>query len=282
MAIKIWDGSTDGDVSVAANWTPAVVPVNGDSIVFNGDETNEVDTNMNALAAVNIDQFIVTTDYEPATFGTVANPFEVNDCALFLYSGKVTASYVKFNGTCDIAHVIDTGTGADALHLDGGIISLLYLFAGTVTLDAGLTIDDIYSHYRVSASTDVLLTIAAGVFLTNLSQSGGAITCSSDIGVCIKTGGSLTMSAGDIGQLFNGGGRVAWNASGGTIGRADIRGGELTGAGDPTTKTITDLYCWYGARTDLRNHAANIVITNPVEALGGVVYTEPGASVTFA
>ena len=282
MAIKIWDGSTSGDVNVAANWTPAAVPINGDSIVFNGDETNEVDTNMNALAAVNIDQFIVTTDYNPATFGTVANPFEINDCALFMYSGKVTASYVKFNGTCDIAHIIDAGRGANALHLDGGIITLLAVYSGLVTLDAGLTAEDIYVHYRMNRIGDATLTIPAGVFLNNLTQRGGTVVCSSDVGVIRKSTGTFTQSAGDVGQLFNEGGRFAWNASGGVIGRVEVAGGGFSAAGDPTAKTITDLYPWYGTETDLRNGAANIVVTNPVEALGGVVYTEPGSSITFA
>ena len=289
MAIRVWGGGTNdhptNDMSVANNYSGDAVPVNGDSLIFNGVEGQTSPTaGMNTLAAVNLAELVVTDDFT-GSIGATANHLQVNDVGSFRYSGSGAEAWFQINGTCDVGYILNTASGANACRLDtagAGTISALYCFKGVICLDAPISVGTLYVHYNNAPSTDVGLTIAAGVFLNNVHQHGGEVSCSADFGVGIQSAGQWTQEAGDIVEFYCYGGQLYWNAPAGTLGRAEMRGGTLIGSDDPRARTITDLYVWYGAQADLRNSAANIVVTNPVPSLGGWVWTEPGQQVTFA
>lgn len=60
MAAKKWIGtSTPGDASVGANYSPAGVPITGDSLLIDGTTTQAMDTNLAAMVAVTLTQLTI-------------------------------------------------------------------------------------------------------------------------------------------------------------------------------------------------------------------------------
>ena len=56
MATKLWvgtDSGNEGDLNVAANWSPSGVPSGGDDVVFR-DSDQDADTSLDALSAVEL------------------------------------------------------------------------------------------------------------------------------------------------------------------------------------------------------------------------------------
>lgn len=283
MAVNVWVGTaTDQDWNTVANWSLGAVPVNNDDVVFNGEgaDGNE-DCTANCDPAIVLDSLTVGPDY----IGTIGNPaagLKLSPTSIGNFYYEATGDALCYMDTTITTAIIrNTGTAADPFELDG-VITDLVILRGDVDLVAGANVARLFVSYLRNRSTDVDLTIPAGVFLNTVTVNGSQTTTSSGMGVLYIYGGEVTLEAGDLGQLDIANGTLNYNADGNlyTLGIANIYGGALRATDDPLPKVITAMTVWTGGQADLRNGMNNVSVTNGVDILGGKVFWDPGTNVT--
>jgi hypothetical protein len=82
MATKYWlgdDSGHEGDLNVAANWSPSGVPEAGDSVVFDGRSTENVTDNLDALEALDLAGLTVWSGYT-GTIGSSGSTPMITHC----------------------------------------------------------------------------------------------------------------------------------------------------------------------------------------------------------
>lgn len=233
MATKYWDGSTDGDLNTAANWTPSGVPVAADDLVFDGRTTQAVDASMDTFATVDLGSVMIESGYT-GSIGAVDDPM------IFQCNGTVC---VAGSGT----YYLQCGAGAEA---DADVVKCI-VNGGTVYLSS-------QANDETNAAVWTLVQALAGtLYIQGDSEkgdhggdSGAAITtlwiipvatCTVRIGdkcinykgtdtpmTVVMTGGTLTSSS-SLGEVLFGGGTL-------NFGSASIN--MATGDDDITTLTL--------------------------------------------
>lgn len=285
MAARHWVGGgapNAGDWQQANNWAEGAVPVAADEVYFDRG-AQDVDQGLNN-AAVNLDLLYVSGKYS-GSIGATGTPLLLDQIDDFFYAGVGDEAWFDtadaVNGINN-AVIANSGTGADALHLDG-FIGLLNVLKGKVTLDTGADAQDIEVSYVTSVASDATLSITAACTLAALVQNGGTVTNLSNIT-------TLTVLQGTHTHGVAGGTTTATtiNVSGGTVNyysngaltTLDVRGGVFSATGSRGPFTITNASVWDGGTLNLRNEQLNITVTNGVYQYGsGRLYVDHGQRV---
>jgi len=150
----------------------------------------------------------------------------------------------------------------------------LQIFKGTVEIATGSTLTTYcFIGYTTTQSTDVNLTIAAGVTINcDIYVGGGATECNSASANGIHIfAGSWTHEAGNLSGVVRVYGSGTFNWNGGTVTNALVFGGVFSAADSPLARTLTSARLYLGAAMDLNNGIGNITLTNGVESNGGTL-----------
>ncbi len=251
MATKYWDGSVDGDLNTAANWTSSGVPGAGDDIIFDGRTTQDVDGSLSTFATVDLGSITIQSGYT-GTIGAVATPmeFEVNGT---VYVAGTGTYYLQCDAGADtdgdvVKCIINTSTGTVYLssqandNTNSAVWTEVQVLAGTVYIqgdseksdhggDSGCVITTL-KLIPISGCTvrigDKCVNFKGTDAPMNVIMDGGTLTCSSALGDVQLLGGTLNFGSAtinmataddDITTLTISGGTFNWipQASTGTV-----------------------------------------------------------------
>lgn len=236
-----WNG-TNGDLDAAANYTGGVAPATNESVLFNYG-SQSVDTDMGGLAT--LDELHIYPGYT-GTIGGSGNEL-TSSINTIKHLGVAEAWLEDAAGTTDNVF-IRCATRNTIVHLNGSLMTNVYLLRGTVVIDAGATITNLYIGYVENVETDVTCTITAGATLsTQLQMWGGRITVPITIPTTYMRAGYMDVTLGSSGTLttlYQTGGYINHDAATG-ITTATIGPGTLD-LGD-SAKTVATLYQMPGA-----------------------------------
>ena len=211
---RIWDGSAgDNAIATAANWTPANVPISGDSAVFPGmaaASTKDVaGADFNAILLVNL-------TVEPncyLNFGSAATKLEF-DADHFLYAGR-GQSFIDIQNSTDI--LISSGRSASTgigygMVLTGATNTFARLNPGTgstIGLAPGALDTMTITTMEIASG---LVMLGAGFTTTTVSVEGGDTTSYAGCTTLTVRGGLWRQEAGAPTTLNIYGGRVYYDS----------------------------------------------------------------------
>lgn len=280
MTTYVWDGSTDGDTTTAANWTPAGPPGDTDDVIFPAWASQAVDGNADfpAGSASGVGfKSVVIEEGVTYNIGSRATPLElwmdkdsntglnIGGTGTYFISPKdyeqitiTEAGSAPADGqyAINITAALLDGTTTGSIHIrcesnqSIGIaaeantlaeVDELYVFGGDVTVGVGATLNDASAAFPLVISGGILETSCA---LTTVTQ----------------TGGTWTHLAGAITTPVLSGGTLNYNGSG-TITTMTIR---EDGTFD-TSEQVDD---------------ASFAITNPIEMYSGGTIIDPNKAAT--
>lgn len=267
------NNSTDWNSGL--NWTLGVKPVNNDIVYFL--EGNKwLDTNPNQAAVTGL-KIKVGPNFAGGVF-TPANPLLVGNGSTLEYTGTLCRGFAfKPGATCASVTCLDTIAFPNALWLSGTITALYVRRARAITLGAALVLAA--ARFAARSLQEIVCYIDAGVItLTLMEAKGGKY-----VGLC--TIGTLKMLdaemnfAGDAKNVTTlldmaGSSVFWWNAEGGAIGDAKVRGGHFHGEQNSSIRTLTNGEVWTGAEMNLSTGVDSIVTTNPVKIFGGLLHLD--------
>lgn len=255
-------------LNVAANWSGATLPVDGDTVIFD-------------IPGVNIDEGLDLSAVTPAAIkryqsftGQIGLP-EINEDGYTEYRTK----YAKFGNSGDaIVMLIDLGLGeGNGPSLErwdfGSSAATINIYgtgqpssndqkacqiSGSGAIDVNITsgsvafaqlatetaaIDELRISYESNQESDVDLYCGPGCTINTVIKSGGLAEFNSLIDTSLTNDGGETVinGTGNVDQLTIRGGKVYYNTSG-TLGGNTIVSVEegLDFSRDPRTKTVTN------------------------------------------
>lgn len=246
MAKKIWlgnDSGNEGDVSVAANWSPSGVPTATDEVrLVARDLMYAMTAGLNALTGVALASFIVEEGFTPA-IGDASNYLLITT-SKFVFNGT-GISYINLEASSVSPEVLGTAggrTGRRGLYLLGSNIQTIDVHGGQVGIAVNhgetATVDTV----RVTSS-GASVWLGAGVTLsTAFYQTNGRdcrLLCDTPL-FTVYDGDLLTDEAAAItaGKVY--GGELVANASG-TLALLDIYGGDVDFLQSGVSRDVTTL-----------------------------------------
>lgn len=274
MATYVWDGSTDGDTTTAANWTPAGPPGDTDDVIFPAWATQAVDGNADfpAGSASGVGFKSVTIE-EGVTYniGSRATPLE-----LWMDKDSNTGVWIGGTGTYfltpkDYEQITITeagsapGDGQFAVNLTGMLLDNSTTGAVNIHCESNQSIG-IAAEANTASEVDELyisggdVTLGSGVVLNDASSafpvvmSGGTLVSDSPFTTVTQTGGVWTHQAGAVTTITLSG-TLKYNSTG-TIGTLTI----LEDGVFDDSQQVND---------------ASFAITNPVEMYAGASFLDP-------
>jgi hypothetical protein len=241
MANKLWNGTlgtTAGDFSDAANFTPSGLPGTGDNLRFTGQYTQSVTSNVGVLSGVTLGNVVVERGFAGA-FGDSTNDVMLRG-SRFEYSGSTSAAFIDVLVTPSV-FIYNTGsassTGLRALYLVGAGISQFIMVRGSVGLAAMHGQSSVASSVRVAGGS---LTIGNGVTLTTLQNKGGTVDVHSAATTITQYSGTVTLKESGAITTLNCAGGLITDGSTGTVTTANVTDGQLV-VSYGIAKTITTL-----------------------------------------
>ena len=294
MATKYWDGSTDGDLNTAANWTPSGVPTASDDLVFDGRTTQDVDGSLSTFATVDLGSITIESGYT-GDIGAVDGPMEF-ECAGTVYVAGTGTYYLQ----CDAG--ADTDADVVKCIINGGTVYLSSQANDETNVAVWTEVQVLAGTVYIQGDSEKCINYKGTDTPMNIVMSGGTVTCSSSFGDVQLLGGTLNfgsatidMATGDddITTLTISGGTFNWipQSSTGTVlsdtptitnlnvisGTFDATSTKDTASSAPTVTTAWQ----YGGVVDLRNVYANFVVTT-FHAEGGNLYYSPGQELALS
>jgi hypothetical protein len=247
---RVWSGS-DGDWSVAGNWDPVGVPVNGDSVILNG--TNDVAITAGlSQSAVTLALLFIADDFTKDV-ASAASPLNI-EYTKFVHRGK---GAVYIDSAAQGAEAIVAHTG-DRRNLSWRqrvrLPSRIVVSRGRVELqsDSPAVDDLILAHVDVQETdADVTIAPSSDVVFTRVRIGGGTLDASNSPGSVtnITVCGGLAILNPDVAAdpptiHISQGGTVQWNNSTNSIAEANIYDGllDLTQSYEEKTVTLANLW----------------------------------------
>ena len=266
-----WVGGTSSVWTNTANWSPAQLPISGDSvfIVSGSVDITGVDQNLIVLA-----RLVVGTKYS-GSIGSSGTKLQIS-ATDFDYSGRGDTCYIE--GDFTTITVQETSTSANALNLYGAgaddITTLRILGGrGTVNVDAS---QDVTTVEQIGAD-GVTLVIADSTDLTgaSLTMDSGTVEANQAFPTMTIFGGDCicTFDTGTVTTFNQYGGRVRWNPTAAcTITTLTIYAG-LFDSRDSTSPTYTITNCTIHEQgiLDERSGLGNAIYSNAISVEGGEI-----------
>lgn len=256
MAIKDFIG-TDGNYNANANWSPANVPVNGDTVRLRAGRSSI--TSGLAQSAVALAAFIVEEGYT----GTIASSsayleittsrFEFNGGAESWIDLKASAMAPQVFGTSSPA------TGKRGLYLLGSALTTLNVTGGSVGLAVNVGETSTLTTARL-ATQGASLWLGTGVSLTNWQQHQGTgiIRCALTT-LDLYDGTLTTQEVGAIATVTIKGGTFIPNSTG-TITTLNSYGGKVDFRQSDAARAVTTLNKYLGGAINFNKEA--VTVTN--------------------
>jgi len=260
MTTKYWDGSTDGDLNTAANWTPSGVPEAADDLVFDGRTTQAVDTNLDTFATIDLGSISIKSGYT-GDIGAVDGPMEF-ECAGTVYVAGTGTYYLQCDAgadtDADVVKCIINSTGSVYLssqandNTNVAVWTEVQVLAGTVYIqgdsessdhggDSGCAITTL-KIIPISTCTvrigDKCVNFQSTDTPMNVVMDGGTLTCSSALGDVQLMGGTLNFGSATIDMATGDDDITTLTISGGTFNWIPQA---TTGTVLSATPTITNL-----------------------------------------
>ena len=253
MADRVWVGGTSGVWSLAANWSPATVPVAADDVYI---VSGSVSITGYDASAVTLGRLVVGSQYTGTIGGSVAKmQISATD---FDFSGSQDC---YFEGDYTTVTVQDTAATSTALNLSGAgsdNITTLRILGGKGTVNIAAS-QELTTIEQIGAD-GVTLNIADAVTMTSatLTMDSGVVEMAEAITAITIFGGELksTIGSGTVTTLDQYGGRVRWNPS--------------------ATCTISTLTIYAGLFDSSNSTAPSFVITNTTIHEQGVLNEQSG------
>ena len=277
---------TDESFDTAANWDPAQVPADGDSLLFNHLAQRNLTLNLDQSAktfarVVRAPGFAYSVGADGGPLKcTITELMAAGRSRVFYHQGAITRALVDLEGTSETACVLE------------GAITLLAIRQGTVTI-AGSDEQPAGARWQLASTSGeqvhdqaAKLVIGSSVDLTTnattIVQAGGTLDTEADLDELIRSGGTclLEASAG-IALLDQLGGRLYWNSDG-TITQAYVGGGDFNSAQYDLAKTLTNMTVYGDGLVDL-SRAFNLTLSNAIRHFGRQpIKTPPGMAVSWS
>ena len=296
MTAILWTGAVDGNAGTAGNYSPAQVPVSGDTLRFNTGSVS-VTTGLD-LSSVDLAALYIGPEYT-GSIGSDSGPLRIDSAKTVIH--KRTGE-VHLRGDLDNVYVMNTASGPTAMSFQAlgarNIDNLIILDSrGTITVQTNTIISSIYVNPRRTAT----LIVESGV-------DDGSVLGANDVEgyVALRLyGGYATVNRlGKTTRVMN---RAALDIQGAaactnmTVRRGTVRArgtnannaskfvdGTLTlmeGAfftmrdSESIALTIDDCITYPGAVLDTRTGARIVDFTNDITYRGGVVKVDKGTTV---
>lgn len=280
MATYLWvggDSAGAGDWSINRNWSPATVPIAGDTVWIDGAvSVQAINAGLNQ-SAVTLAALHVTKSYT-GTIGTSSAYLQVGAtlCNIGFPSSGTTengSQRVKINfgsvqTTCNVygSSVNSTDTGLEPIRVKGTHASnVLNVFGGTVGL-ATTDKAEVATVATIRVQGPGTLRIGPVCTLTTLHVGGGTVVNQgSNLTTINQAGGTYTVyGSATLVTLNQIAGTFRWLSSG-TISTAFISG-TLTSSDDSRAKTCSILNVYRGAVVELDTGAPlSVTITSGID-----------------
>lgn len=281
MATKLWvgtDSGNEGDLSVAANWSPSGVPINADTAVFEHSTqsvTGGLDQSAVTLAQLTIKQSY-TGLFGSATAYVQWGATKVDIGEHYGYGSPNGSGRIKLDTGTSTTSICIHDSASTPYSADGNVPPIrlkltnaaadLYVRKGQVGIAADApgettTLDEIHVGYVDSRLTDAKVVIGDGVTLDELQISGGetVLQCAATT-IGVQAGQLQTEGAGAITTLTVEGGKV-YPQSTGTITTLECKGGEVDFTRSNEDRTVTTPKLWRDAK--LKYDPAYVAMTTP-------------------
>jgi hypothetical protein len=219
MATKYFDGSTDGNLGTAANWTPSGVPEAGDDLVFDGRTTQDADEGLSTFATIDLGSITIESGYT-GDIGAVDDPMEFQ-CAGTVYIAGTGTYYLQCDAGADAdADVVETIINGGTVYLssqandetNAAVWTLVQVLAGTVYIqgdseksdhggDSGCAITTLWVTPVGNCTVrigDKCMNYKGADTPMDVIISGGTLTSSSSLGDVLQTGGTLNFGSASI------------------------------------------------------------------------------------
>jgi len=296
MAIKVYtDAAASDDYTVAGNWTPAGVPADGDTLVYNDQADGPMDVNVDAASVGAKAHAVIVDPSFQYHIGSAAVPFSTqasgNICfSTLIFAGSgITPSYFNADAadTCTRVMCDTKSATADVLVLGGaGSWGDVILRDGKMKLNSA-TVTGRIQLLGGQQNAKSVLNIPSGCTLTGTETGvmGGELKCASAIPLITVGGGVFTLD-GIIGigtRLEMYGGTTYWDAgSASVIALAEIFGGSLVTRKDRTGRTLTAGNVYGTGLMDFSVGGLNMTFTAPPRVYGSNPIRMPqGTTFTF-
>lgn len=277
MADRTWDGSTSGDWGVAANWTPATVPVNGDDVFFSSGSVN-VDAGL-AQGAVTLGSLRIGSQYT-GNIGSSGNYLVIGSTLVIFNSGGAEC---WLDGAYTTLRVLNGISSANMLQVKGDTGTLRVLGGnGTITYSASSTTLDVVEIFGAEGIT---VAIPSGVTsLDNVTVDSGVLTCGAPVGTLLNIIGGLVKitDSATVNVLDLNGGVSEYNTSG-TLTELNAYQGKFTIENNTSASvTITAATMYEGSTVNFQNALDNLTLTAGITRHGGLLLGPNGKLVTFS
>jgi len=204
---RYWTGETDTDWAVTTNWTDDTVPIDGDTVIFDGRTTVGALLNM-TQSAIDLAGLYIMSTYT-GTIGAADAPLEIEISgdlriegtgSYYIQSGAVNNTT---DGAIDRTYIDTTGNVyLSSQYNNADYVSkftIIVIVRGTLTVygdadktdhggEAGTVIDSLYLAPTSNRKSNVTVTIGDGCYnlddttYTNIWMGNGELTCYSSLG----------------------------------------------------------------------------------------------------
>ncbi len=264
MAVKSlqWTGAVDGDWEKAGNWAGALAgPPNTDTtedtLVFLRTAINAPTTNLDRVARGDDagdglrPKLIYIEPGAPYDIGASGAPLKLKAIKV-VHKGDGTLFYESAAGTEQTDEIIiNSPNRTNAAQIDDNAtapITRIAVTSGKVTLAAGmLAIAKFDMSFVNNPATDAIVVIGtqAATAIAQLTMVGGTLTSDMECTNVTMSGGTATITQGDVTDLIMVGGSYIYKVSGGTVTNLHALGGLADMlASEATPKTIVNLHTY--------------------------------------
>jgi len=274
----IWTGTTNGDWGTDTNFSPAQVPITGDTVIMENNAvavTGTLDQSAVTLAALIIKQSYTGTIGTAATYlqigATLVDIGEHYGYGTPLGSQRIMLDFGTVASTINIHNTCTTSADSGRAPVRIKIVeatSDIFIRKGTVGIGANIhgdlsTVDEIHVGFVDSKASDATVVIGASVTLDELQMTGGEVTlqCAATT-VGVIDGTLYTEGSGAITTMTVEGGTVYSNSSG-TITTLNAKGGTVDFTKSSEDRTVTTTDYWVGAK--IKWDPTYITLTNDPE-----------------
>lgn len=280
MTSVIWSAST-GDWNTAANWSPAAVPIDGDSVYFTGSNVTSVTSGLTlAAAGDSLVELNVGADYTGSigtSGGKLIAGVGITTIRMAARGGKLFVNPAACT-TC----ILEAAGGITDFFETAGTVTTIRCVgcAGSWAITNGSAITNI----EMVSSPNCTCTIGTGVTALNSIRlaGGGRIVNNSAVSAgtaprILVEGAEYQHEVGAVTKFEIGqGGLVKYNGSSTITDLILLPGAVFDGrANRNTAVTITNLYPYPGSTCYLNNALNSFTVTTRYE-LGGQVITQLG------
>ena len=253
MADRLWVGNdTPGDLSVAANWSPAAVIADDDDVVFNATSNqSDITAGLDSHSGIEVESLHVHPTFT-GKMGTSGSPLKLATTASgrIIYQGNAGFFYENKRPVAEQTYrlFIDTDNLDDVVEISG-VIDDVVVIKGRVTGLVGWSGNELHVSFRNNPFNDAQFTLESSGGIPTVYQNGGIVTHTGATVLALNiSSGVFTQStaAGGMPNVTQTGGTVVYK-SGTSMTTLRLLGGIFDMSQDGRAKTISNLSVAPGA-----------------------------------